>query len=55
MNTGEIIRNIEAEQMKAEVPEFHVGDTVKVYGRIKAEGGSTAVPGWRYRSGIRQD
>ena len=35
MNTGEIIRNIEAEQMKAEVPEFHVGDTVKVYGRIK--------------------
>lgn len=31
----EIIRNIEAEQMKAEVPQFNVGDTVKVYGKIK--------------------
>ena len=30
----EIIRNIEKEQMKAEMPEFHVGDTVRVYGKI---------------------
>lgn len=35
MNASEIIKSIEAEQLKAEVPEFHVGDTVKVYGRIK--------------------
>ena len=32
---NEIIRKIEAEQLKKEVPVFHVGDTVKVYGRIK--------------------
>ena len=32
---NEIIRNIEAAQLKAEVPEFNVGDTVRVYGRIK--------------------
>ena len=32
---NEIIRNIEAAQMKAEVPQFHVGDTVKVYAKIK--------------------
>ena len=31
----EIIKNIEAEQLKAEVPQFRVGDTVKVYGKIK--------------------
>ena len=35
MNPSEIITNIEAEQLKAEVPEFSVGDTVKVYGKIK--------------------
>ena len=35
MNASEIIKSIEAEQLKAEVPEFHVGDTIKVYGRIK--------------------
>ena len=35
MNASEIIKNIEAEQLKAEVPEFSVGDTVKVYGKIK--------------------
>ncbi|MEY8332590.1 50S ribosomal protein L19 [Lachnospiraceae bacterium 47-T17] len=34
MNNTEIIRNIEAAQMKEQVPEFHVGDTVKVYGKI---------------------
>ena len=32
---NEIIRNIEAAQLKAEVPAFNVGDTVKVYGKIK--------------------
>ncbi len=30
-----IIKSIEAAQVKAEVPVFHVGDTVKVYGKIK--------------------
>lgn len=32
---NEIIKNIEAEQMKAELPEFHTGDTVKVYAKVK--------------------
>lgn len=32
---NEIIKNIEAGQLKAEVPVFHVGDTVKVYAKIK--------------------
>lgn len=32
---NEIIKNIEAEQLKAEAPQFNVGDTVKVYGKIK--------------------
>ena len=32
---NEIIKNIEAAQLKAEVPQFCVGDTVKVYGKIK--------------------
>lgn len=32
---NDIIKTIEAAQMKAEVPEFSVGDTVKVYGKIK--------------------
>ncbi len=35
MNATEIIRNIEKEQMKPEVDQFSVGDTVKVYGKIK--------------------
>ena len=30
-----IIKEIEAEQLKENAPEFHVGDTVKVYGKIK--------------------
>ncbi len=34
MNTT-IIREIEAEQMKEKVPEFCVGDTVKVHNKIK--------------------
>lgn len=32
---NEIIKEIEREQLKGEAPEFNVGDTVKVYGRIK--------------------
>ena len=32
---NEIIKSIEAEQLKASVAEFAVGDTVKVYGKIK--------------------
>ncbi len=35
MNAMEIIKNIESEQLKESVPEFSVGDTVKVYGKIK--------------------
>ncbi len=32
---NDIIREIEAEQLKETVSEFSVGDTVKVYGKIK--------------------
>ena len=32
---NDIIKSIEAEQLKASVAEFAVGDTVKVYGKIK--------------------
>lgn len=32
---SDIIKEIEAAQLKAEVPQFSVGDTVKVYGKIK--------------------
>ena len=32
---NDIIKNIEAAQLKAEVPEFRVGDTVNVYAKIK--------------------
>ena len=32
---NEIIKAIEAEQLKAEVPELNVGDTVRVHGKIK--------------------
>lgn len=32
---NDIIKNIEAAQLKAEEPQFRVGDTVKVYGKIK--------------------
>lgn len=31
---NEIIRKIEAEQLKENAPEFHVGDTVKVLSLI---------------------
>lgn len=32
---NEIIKNIEAAQLKENVPSFKVGDTVKVYNKIK--------------------
>ncbi len=32
---AEIIRELEQEQLKEEVPQFTVGDTVKVHNRIK--------------------
>ncbi len=32
---NDIIKSIEAEQMKSDVTEFAVGDTVKVYAKIK--------------------
>ena len=32
---SDIIREIEAAQLKAEVDDFNVGDTVRVYGKIK--------------------
>ena len=32
---NDIIKNIEAAQLKADVPEFSVGDTVKVYTKVK--------------------
>lgn len=32
---NDIIGKIEAEQLKENVPQFNVGDTVKVYGKIK--------------------
>ncbi|MCD8217202.1 MAG: 50S ribosomal protein L19 [Clostridiales bacterium] len=35
MNASEIIRNIEAEQMRDDIAEFHVGDTVRVHAKIK--------------------
>ena len=32
---NDIIKNIEAAQLKENAPEFNVGDTVRVYGKIK--------------------
>ncbi len=32
---NEIIKSIEAEQLKAEVSEFNVGDTVQVFAKVK--------------------
>lgn len=32
---NDIIKAIEAEQLKAEVPQFNVGDTVRVHAMIK--------------------
>ena len=38
---NDIIKKIEAEQLKENAPEFNVGDTVKVY----ATGSVAALPG----------
>ena len=35
MNNSEIIKNIEAAQLKSEVTDFNVGDTVRVSAKIK--------------------
>jgi len=35
MNAAQIIKDIETKQMKEEVSKFNVGDTVRVYGKIK--------------------
>ena len=35
MNATDILKSIEQEQLKEKVDEFRVGDTVKVYGKIK--------------------
>lgn len=35
MNATDIIKSIEQEQLKPEVDEFRVGDTVRVHGKIK--------------------
>ncbi len=32
---NDIIKNIEASQLKSSIPVFHVGDTVKVFNKIK--------------------
>ncbi|MCR5790687.1 MAG: 50S ribosomal protein L19 [Lachnospiraceae bacterium] len=32
---NDIIKSIEAEQLKENVPQFHVGDTVRVHAKIK--------------------
>ncbi len=32
---NDIIKKIEDEQLKEDAPKFHVGDTVRVYGKIK--------------------
>lgn len=32
---NDIIKNIEAAQLKTEISEFHVGDTVRVYAKVK--------------------
>ena len=42
---NDIIRKIEAEQLKENVPQFNVGDTVKVYGKIK-EGNRERIQGF---------
>ena len=40
---NQIIKEIEAEQLKENVDQFNVGDTVKVYGKIK-EGNRERIP-----------
>ncbi len=35
MNKGQILRNIESEQLKKEAPKFNIGDTVRVHTIVK--------------------
>ncbi len=42
MNAAEVIRELEAEQLKSDLPEIYVGDTIKVGVRI-SEGGKERV------------
>ncbi len=42
MNAAEVIRDIEAEQLKSNLPDIYVGDTIKVGVRI-SEGGKERV------------
>jgi large subunit ribosomal protein L19 len=35
MNASEVIKGIEEKELKAEAPEFRVGDTVRVYNKIR--------------------
>lgn len=35
MSANEVIAKIEQEQLKSEITEFHVGDTVRVHNKIK--------------------
>ena len=50
---NDIIKKIEDAQLKAEAPEFRVGDTVKVYGKIK-EGNRERIPEAFFRPCRRQ-
>lgn len=42
MNNAQIIADIEKEQLKESVPQFNVGDTVRVHGKI-VEGGKERI------------
>ena len=35
MNPQELIRSIEAEQVRTDLPDFRVGDTVRVHAKIR--------------------
>ena len=50
---NEIIKNIEAAQLKENVPSFNVGDTVKVYNKIK-EGNREGTVIKRQNGGARE-
>jgi large subunit ribosomal protein L19 len=59
MNAEAIIRSLEAEQMKSDLPVIHIGDTVKVGVRIR-EGGKERIQPYegtviaKRRSGINE-
>ncbi len=59
---NDIIKNIESAQLKAEVPQFRVGDTVRVHALIK-EGNRERVQvfeelfletGWKHKEKLSQ-